>query len=125
LAALHWLEKLLLLRVNRASRWPYGNFQGVSRRTIIGLLAGKLAEMLFKMTDNRLVETTITIPVALDLYTAEQLGEWDTFRGGCCIYLGTVIPANTSPTTKIALYNFWEVTSFIVTSLIFLIIGCY
>jgi len=92
---------------------------------IIGLLVGKLAEMLFKRTDNRLVETTITIPVAFGSYVlAEQLGLSGILSVVAAgIYLGTVIPANTSPTTKIALYNFWEVTSFIVTSLIFLIIG--
>lgn len=92
---------------------------------IVGFLVGKLAEILFKSTDNRLVETTITIPVAFGSYVlAEQLefsGILSVVAAG--IYLSTVIPANTSPTTKIALYNFWEVTSFIVTSLIFLIIG--
>lgn len=91
----------------------------------VGLLVGKLAEIFFKRTDNRLFETTITIPVAFGSYVlAEQLelsGILSVVAAG--IYLGTVIPANTSPTTKIALYNFWEVTSFIVTSLIFLIIG--
>jgi len=92
---------------------------------IVGLLVGKLAEMFFKRTDNRLVETTLTIPVAFGSYVlAEQLGLSGILSVVAAgIYLGTVIPANTTPTTKIALYNFWEVISFIVTSLIFLIIG--
>jgi monovalent cation:H+ antiporter, CPA1 family len=91
----------------------------------IGLVIGKLAEMLFRRTDNRLVETTITIPVAFGAYVvAEQFGLSGILSVVAAgIYLGTVIPAHTSPTTKIALYNFWEVLSFIVTSLIFLIIG--
>ena len=39
------------------------------------------------------------------------------------IYLGNRIPVYTTPSTKIALYNFWEVLSYVATSLIFLVIG--
>ena len=92
---------------------------------LIGMVIGKLTEMLFVRTDNRLVETTITIPAAFGAYLlAEQLGLSGILSVVAAgIYLGDKIPRETSPTTKIALYNFWEVLSFIVTSLIFLIIG--
>jgi CPA1 family monovalent cation:H+ antiporter len=39
------------------------------------------------------------------------------------IFTGNQIPEHTTPNTKLALFNFWEVLSFITTSLIFLIIG--
>jgi len=92
---------------------------------LIGMLVGKLTEMLLVRTDNRLVETTITIPAAFGAYLlAEQLGLSGILSVVAAgIYLGDKIPRETSPTTKIALFNFWEVLSFIVTSLIFLIIG--
>jgi CPA1 family monovalent cation:H+ antiporter len=91
----------------------------------IGLVVGKLADILLERTDNRLVETTLTMPAAFGAYLlAEELN----FSGilavvACGIFLGNNIPRHTTPTTKIALYNYWEVLSFIVTSLIFLIIG--
>jgi CPA1 family monovalent cation:H+ antiporter len=37
--------------------------------------------------------------------------------------MGSTIPDYTTPTTKLVLYNFWEVLSFIFTSFIFLLIG--
>lgn len=91
----------------------------------IGIVIGRLAEGLLRRTENRLVETTITIPVAFGAYVlAERFhlsGILAVVAAG--IYLGNSIPVYTTPTTKLALYNFWEVLSFIVTSFIFLLIG--
>jgi CPA1 family monovalent cation:H+ antiporter len=92
---------------------------------VVGLLIGRLAETVLRRTDNRLVETTITIPVAFGAYVlAERFhlsGILAVVAAG--IYLGNSIPNNTNPTTKLVLYNFWEVLSFIFTSFIFLLIG--
>jgi CPA1 family monovalent cation:H+ antiporter len=92
---------------------------------LVGLVVGILTEIVFARIENRLVETTITIPAAFGAYLlAEQIhlsGILSVVAAG--IYLGNKIPRETSPSTKIALYNFWEVLSFIVTSLIFLVIG--
>ncbi len=92
---------------------------------LIGLLVSRLAGSLLKNIENRLIETTITIPVAFGAYIlAERFhlsGILAVVAAG--IYLGNVIPAFTTPTTKLALYNFWEVLSFIFTSFIFLMIG--
>jgi CPA1 family monovalent cation:H+ antiporter len=92
---------------------------------IVGLIIGKLADLLLERTDNRLVETTLTMPAAFGAYLlAEQLHLSGILSVVACgIFLGNNIPRHTTPTTKIALYNYWEVLSFIVTSLIFLIIG--
>jgi len=91
----------------------------------IGLIVAKLAEVVFKYTDDRLVETTVTLPAAFGAYLlAENFhlsGILAVVAAG--IYLGNIIPLYTTPSTKIALYNFWEMVAFIVTSLIFLAIG--
>jgi len=91
----------------------------------VGLIVAKLAEVVFKYTDDRLVETTVTLPAAFGTYLlAENFhlsGILAVVAAG--IYLGNIIPLYTTPSTKIALYNFWEMVSFIVTSLIFLAIG--
>jgi CPA1 family monovalent cation:H+ antiporter len=92
---------------------------------IVGLLVGRISGIILKNTDARLVETTITIVTAFGAYVlAERFhlsGILSVVAAG--MSLGNVIPMYTSPTTKIVLDNFWEVLSFIVTSLIFLIIG--
>jgi CPA1 family monovalent cation:H+ antiporter len=92
---------------------------------LVGLAVGKLAEIILKNTDNRHIETTVTIPIAFGAYLLAERFELSGILSVMAvgIYLGSVIPANTTPTTRIALYNFWEVLSFIVTSLIFLVIG--
>ncbi len=92
---------------------------------LVGLLISRLAGGLLKNIENRLIETTLTIPVAFGAYV---LAERFHFSGilavvAAGIYLGNAIPAYTTPTTKLALYNFWEVLSFIITSFIFLMIG--
>ena len=106
--------------------WALGEFLKVSLGGLaVGVIIGQLAGLLLKNVENRLVETTITIPVAFGAYLlAERFqvsGILAVVAAG--ISLGNVIPTHTSPTTRIALYNFWAVLSFIVTSLIFLLIG--
>ena len=91
----------------------------------VGLVVARLAEFVLKYIEDRLVETTVTMPVAFGAYI---LAESFHFSGilavvAAGIYLGVIIPSQTTPSTKIALYNFWELLSFMVTSLIFLLIG--
>jgi CPA1 family monovalent cation:H+ antiporter len=93
---------------------------------VVGLLVGVLADVaIYRNLDNMLVETTITLPVAFGSYIlAEQFhlsGILAVVAAG--IYLGNRIPIYTTPSTKIALYNFWEILSYVATSLIFLVIG--
>jgi CPA1 family monovalent cation:H+ antiporter len=103
--------------------WEFGKVSigGV----IAGWLSGLLAAYVMKRTDARLVETTITIALAFGAYVLAEIfhlsGILSVVAAG--ITLGSVLPAYTTPTTRIVLYNFWEVLSFIVTSLIFLVIG--
>lgn len=94
---------------------------------LVGLMVAVIADYVFlRPLDNRLIETTITLPVVFGSYIlAEHLlhvsGILAVVAAG--IYIGNRIPVITNPSTKIALYNFWEVIAFIFTSLIFLIIG--
>ena len=92
---------------------------------VVGIAISWLAGVVLSRTNNRLVETTITIVVAFGSYVLAQTigvsGIIAVMAAG--IYLGTVIPPYTTPTTKIALFNFWEVLSFVFTSFLFLMIG--
>lgn len=106
--------------------WAVAQFLKVSLGGLaVGLIIGRFAETILRRTENRLIETTITIPVAFGAYVlAERFhlsGILAVVAAG--IYLGSTIPQYTTPTTKLVLYNFWEVLSFIVTSFIFLLIG--
>ncbi len=94
---------------------------------LVGLAVAVVADYVFlKPLEDRLIETTITLPVAFGSYilaehTLHVSGILAVVAAG--IYLGNRIPVITTPSTKIALFNFWEVVSFIFTSLIFLVIG--
>jgi CPA1 family monovalent cation:H+ antiporter len=94
---------------------------------LVGLVVAVVADYIFlRPLDDRLIETTITLPLVFGSYIiAEHLlhvsGILAVVAAG--IYIGNRIPVITNPATKIALYNFWEVIAFIFTSLIFLIIG--
>jgi CPA1 family monovalent cation:H+ antiporter len=93
---------------------------------LIGMLVAAFAHILFiRFLDDRLVETTATMLVAFGAYAVAVYfhlsGILAVVAAG--IFIGNQIPAHTTPNTKLALYSFWEVFSFIATSLIFLIIG--
>jgi CPA1 family monovalent cation:H+ antiporter len=94
---------------------------------LVGLVVSAVGDyFIMRPLDDRLIETTITLPIAFGSYIlAEHVlhlsGILAVVAAG--IYIGNRIPTITTPSTKIALYNFWEMVSFIFTSLIFLIIG--
>ena len=93
---------------------------------MVGLLVGFVVDHFFlRPLDERLVETTVTMLAAFGSFIlAEQLhlsGILAVVAAG--IYIGDALPGHTTPTTKVALFNFWEIVAFVVTSLIFLLIG--
>ena len=93
---------------------------------VVGLLVGVLADVaIFRNLDDMLVETTITLPVAFGSYILAEHFQLSGILAvvAAGIYLGNRIPVYTTPSTKIALYNFWEMLSYVATSLIFLVIG--
>ena len=92
---------------------------------ILGLALGWVASRIIARIDDYLIEITLTTVLAYGAYLlAEQLG----FSGVLAVVAAGLIsgnlgPQGMSPTTRIVLYNFWEYITFLVNSLVFLLIG--
>jgi CPA1 family monovalent cation:H+ antiporter len=92
---------------------------------LVGIAVGAFAVFLFRILEDRLVETMITLPVAFGSFI---LAEHYHLSGILAVVAAGILVGNamqnyTSPSTKTALFNFWEMFAFVMTSLIFLIIG--
>ncbi|MGB1251794.1 MAG: Na+/H+ antiporter [Candidatus Promineifilaceae bacterium] len=108
---------------------------------VIGSLFGYIASsIVLKNVDDHLIETTVTLAVAYGSFVvAEFFGAivepFTTavdshfhFSGilavvAAALFIGNIGRINTSPTTKVTLDKFWEFLTFVVNSLVFLIIG--
>jgi CPA1 family monovalent cation:H+ antiporter len=92
---------------------------------VIGLGLGWLISRLIARIDDYLIEITLTTVLAYGSYLlAEQLhfsGVLAVVAAG--VITGSMGPQGMSPTTRIVLYNFWEYITFLVNSLVFLLIG--
>ncbi len=92
---------------------------------VLGLVLGWATSRLIARIDDYLIEITLTTVVAYGSYLlAERLG----FSGVLAVVAaglitGSIGPQGMSPTTRIVLNNFWEYVSFLVNSLVFLLIG--
>ena len=91
----------------------------------MGLLLGTIVSRLITHVDDYLIETTLTTVLAFGSYLlAEQLhvsGVLAVVVAG--LVNGNIGPQGMSPTTRIVLSNFWEYVAFLVSSLVFLLIG--
>ena len=95
---------------------------GVAMGTILGYVFSKLTQKI----DEPSIEITLTTVLAYGSYLAAQSlhvsGVIATVAAGLTVgNLGTRI--SMSPRTRIAVWSFWEYLSFIVNSLVFLLIG--
>ena len=92
---------------------------------LVGLVLGVIAIPLLARIDDHLVETTLTTVLAFGSYlVAEQLavsGVLAVVTAG--LIAGNVGRRQMSPTTRIAVLNFWEYVAFLANSVIFLVIG--
>ncbi len=92
---------------------------------MLGLLLGWVISRLISRIDDYLIEITLTTVLAYGSYLlAEQLhfsGVLAVVAAG--LITGSLGPQGMSPTTRIVLYNFWEYITFLVNSLVFLLIG--
>ncbi len=92
---------------------------------VVGLVLGAIAIPLLARIDDHLVETTLTTLIAFGSYlVAEQLH----VSGVLAVVIAGLIAGNIgrkemSPTTRIAVLNFWEYVAFLANSVIFLVIG--
>lgn len=91
----------------------------------VGLALGWIVSRLIARIDDYLIEITLTTVLAYGSYLlAEQLhfsGVLAVVTAG--LIAGSLGPQGMSPTTRIVLYNFWEYITFLVNSLVFLLIG--
>jgi len=97
---------------------------------LVGLVLGVLAIPLLARIDDHLVETTLTTVLAFGSYlVAEQLQVSGVHLSGVLavvtagLIAGNVGRREMSPTTRIAVLNFWEYVAFLANSVIFLVIG--
>lgn len=92
---------------------------------VLGLVLGWGISRLIARIDDYLIEITLTTVLAYGAYVlAEQLhfsGVLAVVAAG--LITGSLGPQGMSPTTRIVLYNFWEYITFLVNSLVFLLIG--
>ncbi len=91
----------------------------------IGLILGYLVSHLISRIDEYLIETALTAVLAYGAYLiAEHFGVSGVLAvASAGLMCGNIGPRGMSPTTRIVLFNFWEVVAFLVNSFIFLLIG--
>jgi Na+:H+ antiporter len=92
---------------------------------IVGLVLGWLISLLISRVDNYLIETTLTTVLAFGSYLiAERIGVSGVLAVVAAgLVNGNIGPQGMSPTSRIVIFNFWEVIAFLANSLIFLLIG--
>ena len=98
------------------------------------VLGGIVSLVVLARVDDPLIETTTTLALAFGSFlVAEEFGKIfsleDFHLSGILavvaagLMVGNLGFQNTSPTTRLTLDNFWEVLTFLVNSMVFLIIG--
>lgn len=93
---------------------------------IIGFILGAIISRIISNMDDYLIETTLTTILAYGSFLlAEELFHVSGVLAvvGAGLVAGNIGPAGMSPTTRIALFNFWEFAAFLANSFIFLLIG--
>ncbi len=101
----------------------------------VGVITGYVVSaLILRNLDDHLVETAVTVALAFGSYLlAEEFGVLigypDTHLSGILavvaagLMVGNIGLRNTSPTTRLTLQNFWEFLSFVVNSMVFLLLG--
>lgn len=92
---------------------------------LVGLIIALIATFVLTRVNDHLVETTITFIVA---YGTFMLAESLHVSGVLAVVIAGIIVGNyghehMSPTTRIAVENFWEFVAFLSNSFVFLLIG--
>jgi CPA1 family monovalent cation:H+ antiporter len=94
---------------------------------LTGLVLGYLAFLFLKRLDDHVLEVLITVLLAFGAFLVAE----HTFHvsGVMAVVAAGVLVGNQgarlamSPTTRLAIKNFWEIAAFVINSLIFLMIG--
>jgi len=92
---------------------------------LVGLATGFIAAQIVSRLDDRLVETTLSMALAFGSFVAAQSlgvsGILAVLTAG--LVIGSLDLQKLSPTTRITLYNFWDLLAFVANSAVFLILG--
>ncbi len=92
---------------------------------LIGLFLGMVVSQIIKQIDDPLIETTLTVVLAFGSYLiAEEMhvsGVLAVVAAG--LISGNIGPQGMSPSTRILVFNFWEIAAFVANSFVFLLIG--
>jgi Na+/H+ antiporter len=103
---------------------------GVALGVAIGLLAGYVIATVRRRIEDPLVEITISLFTGYAAYLpAEELNASGIPASGVLaavtagIYLGWLSPRLTSPSTRLQAYSLWEILTFMLNSLLFILIG--
>jgi CPA1 family monovalent cation:H+ antiporter len=92
---------------------------------LFGLLSGLVAAQIIGRINDRLVETTLTMALAFGSFVGAQRlgvsGILAVLMAG--LVIGSMDLKRLSPTTRITLYNFWDLLAFVANSAVFLIVG--
>lgn len=92
---------------------------------LVGLVTGFLAAQIISRLDDRLVETTLTLTLAVGSFVAAETlhvsGILAVLSAG--LVIGSLDLQKLSPTTRITLYNFWDLLAFLANSAVFLLLG--
>ncbi len=92
---------------------------------LVGLATGLLAAQIISRLDDRLVETTLSMALAFGSFvgaeTLDVSGILAVLTAG--LVIGSLDLQKLSPTTRITLYNFWDLLAFVANSAVFLILG--
>jgi CPA1 family monovalent cation:H+ antiporter len=106
-------------------------FGGLAVGAILGYV---VSNVILRNLDDHLIETAVTVALAFGSFlVAEEFGLIIGVDGlhlsgilavvAAGLMVGNIGFHNTSPTTRLTLENFWEFLSFIVNSLVFLLLG--
>lgn len=92
---------------------------------LVGLATGLVAAQIISRLDDRLVETTLSMALAFGSFvgaeTLDVSGILAVLTAG--LVIGSLDLQKLSPTTRITLYNFWDLLAFVTNSAVFLILG--
>jgi CPA1 family monovalent cation:H+ antiporter len=93
--------------------------------TLVGLAGGWAVAQLRRRLDDALVEITVTLLTPYVLYSAaEQLGLSGILAAVVSgLYLGARDPDLTDSATRLQAFSFWEVLTFLLESLLFVLVG--
>jgi CPA1 family monovalent cation:H+ antiporter len=92
----------------------------------IGLVMGYLvSNVVLKNLDDHLIETASTVVLAYGPFVAAESFHLSGILAVAAsgLIVGNIGLQSTSPTTRMSLYNFWELSAYVVNSLVFLLLG--